>query len=99
MHWLGHLLGLDNLSGPWYGFWSGFGSDLAEITLIGALLGLLRKNNCHVHGCWRIGRHPVEGTTYTVCRKHHPDPPLSAEHVAQRHRIAQAWAHRLHGDG
>jgi hypothetical protein len=96
-HWFLHYTGSDNTSGTWYGFWSGFGSDLSEIMIVGALLAVLRKHNCHVHGCWRIGRHPVEGTGYVVCRRHHPDPPLSAEHVTRRHRIEQAWRHRLHG--
>ncbi|HEY1282626.1 MAG TPA: hypothetical protein VGF22_23290, partial [Acidimicrobiales bacterium] len=26
--WLAVHTGTDDLSGPWYGFWSGFGSDL-----------------------------------------------------------------------
>ncbi|WP_040829587.1 hypothetical protein [Nocardia jiangxiensis] len=73
MNWLTHIIGLDNPSGYWYLFWSGLGSDITEFAVIGALLGVLRKYNCHIHGCWRIGRHPVADTTYIVCRKHHPD--------------------------
>lgn len=71
MSWLAHILGIDNLSGPWYGFWSGVGSDLSELAMVGALLGLLRKHNCHIHGCWRIGRHPHG--RYVLCAKHHPE--------------------------
>jgi hypothetical protein len=70
MHALAHWLGLDNLSGPWYGFWSGFGSDLG---ILATPLVLLRKHNCHHHGCWRIGRHRIEGTEHLVCRRHHPE--------------------------
>lgn len=75
MNWLSHVLGLDDLSGRWYGFWSGFGSDLGMFAAAGALL---RKHNCHVRGCWRIGKHPVGDGTLIVCRKHHPDLPNQA---------------------
>lgn len=78
MHWLAHLLGLDNLSGAWYGFWSGIGGDTAIVT---PGLILARRHNCHVRGCWRLGRHPVDGTTWTVCRRHHPDDHPSADDV------------------
>lgn len=66
-HELAHLMGLDNLSGPWYGFWSGIGSDLGEVTLLGALVMYARHHNCHATGCWRLG-HPHEGVVH--CRKH-----------------------------
>jgi hypothetical protein len=60
--WL-HVLGLDNLSGRWYGFWSGIGSDLGEFAIVGALYHHL---NCHEEGCWRIARHGLGGR----CRRH-----------------------------
>lgn len=85
LSWIGHVLGLDNLSGPWYGFWSGFGSDITEFAIVGALIGMLRKHNCHVHGCPRIGRLKVEGTDYVVCRRHHPDGAPSHAHVLRLH--------------
>ena len=69
MNWLLHVLGVDNLSGRWYGFWSGFGADIGEAALIGAVLGMVRKHNCHIRRCWRIGRHTVNGSPY--CNKHH----------------------------
>lgn len=68
-HWFLHVSGSDNVSGPWYGFWSGFAGDLA---IFGGLFHYTRKHNCHVQWCWRIGRIPVDGQPYTVCRKHHP---------------------------
>jgi hypothetical protein len=74
-----HVLGVDDVSGRWYGFWSGVGGDLA---LLATPVTLLRKHNCHTKRCWRIGRHPVEGTTWTVCRRHHPDDHPSAVDVA-----------------
>lgn len=69
MHLLAHLLGLDNASGGWYLWWSGFFGDIA---IFGAATVFIRHRNCHVHHCWRIGRHPVQGTGHVVCRRHHP---------------------------
>jgi len=67
--WLLHILGIDDVSGRWYGFWSGFGSDISEIALLGGLYGLARKHQCHQHHCWRIGRHTVDGSPW--CDRHH----------------------------
>lgn len=67
---LSHILGLDNASGAWYLWWSGFFGDL---TIFAVPLILLRKHNCHQKWCLRLGRHPVAGTTFTVCKKHHPE--------------------------
>lgn len=85
MHWLLHFTGADDLSGPIYGFWSGFGSDLGEIAIIGGLIAIIRRHNCHVRGCWRVGRHPVEGTSFVVCRAHHPDPGPTHQDVLDSH--------------
>jgi hypothetical protein len=78
-HWLAVHTGTVGESGPYYGFWSGFGSDLGEVTLITTVgLGVytgVRKANCHTKGCWRIGHHPLEGTPYHLCAHHHPDVP------------------------
>lgn len=73
-----HITGTDNVSGLWYGFWSGFGGDLA---LIGAVIiwpwAHLKRHNCQVKRCWRIGRHefthPDEQVTRQLCWRHHPD--------------------------
>jgi hypothetical protein len=73
LHWLTHFLGADDAEGHWYNFWSGFGADLGQIALFGAAIGLYRKHNCHVHGCWRIAKQQVEGTQWMVCHHHHPD--------------------------
>lgn len=69
LHWLAVHTGTVNEAGPYYGFWSGFGSDLGEVTLIAAVLGGYRKHNCHQRRCWRIGRHTVDGSPW--CDKHH----------------------------
>ncbi len=73
--WIEVHTGTVNESGPYYGFFSGFGSDLGEVALIGGIWMGLRKINCHVKGCPRIGHYEVKGTPYKVCRKHHPDVP------------------------
>lgn len=72
MSWLVHLLGLDDPGGRPYAFWSGFGSDLGYLAFAGGLAAWLRKHNCHQHHCWRLGRHPLDGTGIYLCRKHHP---------------------------
>jgi len=74
---LAHILGLSG-SGGWYGFWSGIGGDGA---LLAAPAILARRHNCHVRGCPRLGRHPVAGTDFTVCRRHHPDDHPTAADV------------------
>jgi len=70
--WLAHLAGLDSVNDAWYAFWSGIGSDIGELSLIAAAGSLYWRHNCHVKGCWRLGRHAVAGTPHVVCRRHHP---------------------------
>jgi hypothetical protein len=88
-HWVALHTGTLH-GGPdlYYNFWSGFGSDLGEATLISAVcVGVytgVRKVNCHTKGCWRIGHHPLAGTPYILCRHHHPDVP---NHGATHERI------------
>ncbi len=67
-HAFEHFTGMDNLSGPFYGFWSGFGSDLTEFALLGTLIGLYRQHKCQA--CWRVGHYSVDGTPYKTCHKH-----------------------------
>ena len=69
MNWLVHVIGLDNGSGRWYLWWSGFGANFQEYALIGGIAILYRRHNCHEHGCWRVARHTVDGTPW--CNKHH----------------------------
>jgi hypothetical protein len=76
-HWLEVHTGTVNEPGPYYGFWSGFGSDLTEFGIIGAIATgvyqLFRKYNCHQPGCWRVGNHPAAGGQFSLCYRHHPD--------------------------
>ena len=76
-HWLQVHTGIVNETGPYYGFWSGFGSDLEEFGILGAIgaaiYSLVRKYNCHEPGCWRIGNHPAADGQFHLCYRHHPD--------------------------
>jgi hypothetical protein len=94
LHWLSHFFGLDNLSGPFYGWWSGAGSDLGEyVIVVGLLVGtvhMVRRHNCREHRCWRIGIHTYldkDGTPHPACKKHHP-------HMGDGHRFSFAQLHR-----
>lgn len=87
--WLLHWLGMDNLSGPIYGFFSGSGSDIQELGIVPALALLYRRHNCHQHRCPRIGHLPVAGTPWVVCRKHHPKGAPTAQQIADAHAAAQ----------
>jgi hypothetical protein len=71
-HWLLNFTGtnIPANGSKWYNFWSGFGSDLGELVIIGSVVALFRHHNCTVKGCWRIGHHPVTGTPYKTCHKH-----------------------------
>ncbi len=95
-HWLAYMTGSLNTSGapPNYNFWSGFGSDIAEVTIIAGLVAVYRKHNCHVARCWRIGRYPftdeATGTAYLLCRRHHPGvgaAPVTARQIREKYRM------------
>jgi len=93
-HWFAlHTGTLHGGPDVYYNFWSGFGSDLGEATLISAVgVGVytgVRKVNCHTKGCWRIGHHALEGTPYILCRHHHPEVPnhgATHEHILAQHQ-------------
>jgi len=108
-NWLQVHLGIVDESGPYYGFWSGFGSDLAEISILGAVgtavYQLVKKFNCHQPGCWRVGTHPAAGGQFMLCYRHHPDyqgrrpdadliEKLHREHK-ERQALLQARLHHL----
>ena len=93
-HWVAFHTGLLNAGpDPFYNFWSGFGSDLGEFTVVSAILvGVYtgaKRVNCHTKGCWRIGRYHLEGTPYVLCRHHHPEVPnrgASHDHIIEAYR-------------
>lgn len=90
-HWLWVHTGTGNEPGSYYGFWSGFGSDIGELTIVTAIFTSIahaaRVNNCEVHRCWRLGRHST-AAGHKVCRRHHPDDTLTAEQVVTAHNEA-----------
>lgn len=98
LHWLSqafstYVLHVQNHNG--YQFWSGFGSDLGEATLIGIALGAWRHVNCHAPRCLRFGKHPTADHQHKLCRKHHPDLPnrkLSLGEIHDRHFQARVRA-------
>jgi hypothetical protein len=84
--------GTVNEPGPYYGFWSGFGSDIPEYSiLVGVVQGLSmhwRHVNCHSPGCPWVGRYPAAGGQFRYCHKHHPDfggKPPTWEHMLEQH--------------
>jgi hypothetical protein len=88
--WIAVHTGTDNEPGPFYGFWSGFGSDLGEYALVVGLAGnvtlLWRKHTCHyAWWCWRHPHHQLEGTPFLLCEHHHPD-----DHPSVREAVAAA---------
>lgn len=94
MSWLAHLFfavtGARNEAGWVYGLWSGFGGALPDIMIVTAACGWWWARTCHVHRCWRIGRHPVEGTPYRACRRHHPSGgKLTHGQLLDAHRRAR----------
>jgi len=90
--WLQVHTGTINEPGPYYGFWSGFGSDIEEFGILGAIgagiYQLVKKYNCHEPGCWRIGQHPAAGGQFLLCYRHHPD--------YQGKKPTRELIHRLH---
>jgi len=65
LHFIGHLMGLDDTSGPIYLFWSGFAGSAVNV---GVIWAIYRHHKCK--NCCRIGKVPVEGTPYKTCHKH-----------------------------
>lgn len=93
-HWLQIHTGTINESGPYYGFWSGFGSDLGEYVIATSILGSLyramRKGNCHTEGCWRMAKLPVGDPPYRVCKKCHYEATgtkVTMEHLKHHHQL------------
>ena len=91
--WLFHYAGLDDVSGPWYAFYSGIAGDLGLFfaTVVFAIhtAADYRHKNCHVRWCPRIGRHEIRGTSWKVCNRHHPGDSPTRAMVQDAHRRAE----------
>jgi hypothetical protein len=97
--------GTVNEPGPYYGFWSGFGSDLTEFGIIGAIstgvYQLVKKYNCHYPGCWRVGNHQAAGGLFSLCHLHHPDyqgKKPTVELIQRLHREHLERQAAIHGE-
>jgi hypothetical protein len=92
-----HLLGIDTQQSDNYDFVSGVGPMLiAALGYIGIIGGMWKHLNCHADGCMLIGRYPVAGGKYKVCRRHHPDDEVRARglsvHLIHREHAAHQQA-------
>jgi len=89
---------LHPLVGRGYQWWSGLGSDFGELAIIGTILGVARRTQCHQQGCWRIGR--FRHGHLVLCHRHHPlvpdDGRITAAHIAAvtspAERNPRTWA-------
>lgn len=77
-HWVEVHTGTVNESGPYYGFFSGFGSDIGELALVGGLVTLVRSRNCNHKGCWRYGVHTTKNG-HKLCKTHISMPNAELE--------------------
>jgi hypothetical protein len=76
-------------SGPWTNLWGGFISDLGLIGVIGVFATWYRKHNCHVKWCFRLHWRGVDGTSFVVCRHHHPENAPTHQDVLDAHKAAK----------
>ena len=85
-HWFLNVTGsqIPPSGSQWYNWWSGPGSDLGELTIVGGMVAVYRKHNCHSPWCWRLGHHTLADGT-PICRKHHPDLPNRKRTLAELH--------------
>lgn len=96
-HWLLNVTGIHigPNGNPWYNFWSGFGSDLGEVILLGSVITLYRRHKCT--NCWRLAHHRVQGTHYKTCHKH----ATKQEHLTLHNKHATEYPDQhefLNGD-
>ncbi len=71
-------------NGSHYLFWSGSGSDIAELVLIGGLAHVYYRFTCHEPGCWWPGHLMADRHTRS-CWHHNPDGRPRRGHVQRRH--------------
>ena len=88
LHWLAHWLGLLNLAGPVYGFWSGSGSVFLPplITLTGITALWAWHHQCQVTGCYWPARR-LTAANERACWRHHPHPRRTAADIHRDHHL------------
>jgi len=70
---------------PWtYQLLSGFLPALTVLSVVTLLVGGWHHVNCHQDGCYRIGKHKIDGTPW--CNAHHEQarPQLSDHHLLEQ---------------
>ena len=72
-----HFFGIDYGApyGHWvpYNFWSGVAGSFLTAAIAFAITWYF-SHTCHdSFWCFRYGRYPAAGGTFTLCRHHHPD--------------------------
>jgi hypothetical protein len=95
LHWLAVHTGTVNETGPFYGFYSGFGSILLPplITLAGIAAVFWWHHQCHARGCyWYARRTTAAGDP--LCWRHHPHPQRTVEELHLAHREAAVTKER-----
>ena len=91
MGWLAHWLGLDNVAGRIYAFWSGSGSVVIPpfLSALIILAAFWWHHQCTVHGCyWYARRTTAAGER--ACWKHHPHKKRTAGDIRAAHHAAIA---------
>lgn len=76
-HGFAHLLGIDTQQSQFYDFVSGVGPMIVTVLMgAGVIYSVVQHINCHVTGCLRVGKYPLAGGEYKVCRRHHPEDAI-----------------------
>ncbi len=90
--WIARETGSQNNSStpPNYNYNSGFGSVFPYswgilVSLILVTYHSFKRHNCHVHRCWRIGRHPMVNGQYVLCSRHHREGTNRPNHMTLAH--------------
>lgn len=92
-HGFVHAIGLDTQASAEYAFFSGFGAWLSStLGLSAIIITLWHHLTCHVDSCARIGRFPVAGGGYKVCRRHFGEVTghqgaLIVRHLQEQHHL------------
>lgn len=81
--WFEMHSGTLNEQGPYYGFFSGIGSDLGELALLTGIIGIYKHHKCAT--CFRIAHHDVAGTGLKTCHKH-ANPEDHARITKEHHK-------------
>lgn len=76
LHFLLHITGGDNGSGPFYLELSGF---LGLVLGCGFVITWFKNSRCHVDGCNKHGKYPFQH--YKLCKNHHLDVPKKVTHL------------------